>query len=415
MSSATDLHPSPDLSDPPRVVLLEGIHPAAASLLRGQGFEVTEIRGALGPGALAEALRGAAILGLRSKTQVTAETLSECTDLLAIGAFCIGTNQVDLSAAAQRGIAVFNSPFSNTRSVAELTIAEIIALSRRLFDKSSGLHAGRWDKSAAHAHEIRGRTLGIVGYGHIGSQLSVLAEAMGMRVTFYDIAPKLPLGNAMALPSLQALLETADVVSLHVPATPLTEGMIGAAELAMMRPGSFLINNARGSVVDIGALAVALASGAIGGAAVDVFPEEPAANQGAFDCPLAGLSNAILTPHIGGSTEEAQENIARDVSSKLLRFMLNGSTTTSVNVPEVDLPLLRESQHRILHFHRNVPGVLGRMHTMLAARGVNINAEFLQSKAELSYVILDVDPVEGEAVKEGLRQIPETIRVRTLW
>lgn len=413
MSSAPER--TPDLSDPPRVVLLEGVHPAAAATLRGQGFEVHESRGALEGAALIDALRGAAILGIRSKTQLPGDVLEACPDLLAVGCFCIGTNQVDLAAAAQLGIAVFNSPFSNTRSVAELTIAEIIALHRRLFDKSVGMHHGRWDKSAAHAHEIRGRTLGIVGYGHIGSQLSVLAESMGMRVVYYDVAPRLPMGNAMPLGSLRELLETADVVSLHVPATPLTEGMIGEAELAAMRPGSFLINNARGSVVDLHALCAALRDGQVAGAAIDVFPDEPAANDATFSCELAGLPNVLLTPHIGGSTEEAQENIARDVSSKILRFMLNGSTTSSVNVPEVELPQLRSDQHRILHFHRNVPGVLSRMHSMLAARGVNINAEFLQSKGDLSYVILDVDPVEGEAVKDGMRQIPETIRVRTLW
>ncbi|MFO0872958.1 MAG: phosphoglycerate dehydrogenase [Phycisphaerales bacterium] len=360
-------------------------------------------------------MRRADLLGIRSKSRLDRGLLEETDRLLAIGCFCIGTDQVDLPAARSRGIAVFNAPFSNTRSVAELTIAEIVALSRRLGDKSAALHAGRWDKSATGAHEVRGRTLGIVGYGHIGSQVSVLAESMGLRVIYFDTASKLPMGNAQPVPTLDALLERSDVVSLHVPATPSTERMIGAAQLARMKPGAMLINNARGSVVDVPALADALRRGAVGGAAVDVFPSEPEESTGAFACELVGLPNVILTPHIGGSTEEAQENIARDVSAKLARFVRNGSTTSSVNVPEVDLPSPRENQHRILHFHHNVPGVLGRMHTMLAELGVNINAEYLQSSGELSYVILDIDPMADEAVKEGMRRVPETIRVRTLW
>lgn len=400
---------------PLHAVLLENIHPAGEEALRGFGFSVERHVNALSRDALRAALGRADVVGIRSKTRLDAELLAEAPRLLTIGCFCIGTDQVDLRAAGQRGVAVFNAPFSNTRSVAELTIAEIIALSRRLGDKSAALHAGTWDKSAAGAHEVRGRTLGIVGYGHIGSQVSVIAEALGLRVQYYDIAPKLPMGNAMARNSLDELLASSDIVSIHVPATPLTENLIGRDELAKMRPGAHLINNARGSVVDLDALADALRSGHISGAAVDVFPTEPEESKGAFVCALARLPNVILTPHIGGSTEEAQESIARDVIAKLVRFIRNGSTTTAVNVPEVDLPLVRAEQHRILHFHHNVPGVLGRMHTMLAQLGVNINAEFLQSTGDLSYVILDVDPSSGESVKQGLDTVPETIRVRTLW
>lgn len=399
----------------PHAVLLENIHPAAEEILVPLGFTVERHRHAMSRDELRAVLPRADLIGLRSKTRLDADLLSHADRLLAVGCFCIGTDQVDLGAARSRGVAVFNAPFSNTRSVAELTIAEIVALSRRLGDKSAALHAGRWDKSATGAHEVRGRTLGIVGYGHIGSQVSVLAESMGLRVIYFDVASKLPMGNAQSVPTLEILLERSDVVSLHVPATPATERMIAAAQLARMRPGAMLINNARGSVVDVSALAEALRAGRLGGAAVDVFPSEPEESTGAFACELAGAPNVILTPHIGGSTEEAQENIARDVSAKLARFVRNGSTTTSVNVPEVDLPSPRENQHRILHFHHNVPGVLGRMHTMLASLGVNINAEYLQSTGDLSYVILDIDPIADMAVKDGMRQVPETIRVRTLF
>ncbi len=402
-------------NDPIHVVLLENIHSAATEVFRDLGFDVSTTEKSLEGPALQKALEGAHVLGIRSKTQLTKEVIASTRDLMAVGCFCIGTNQVDLNEAGARGIAVFNSPFSNTRSVAELTIAEIIGLYRRLGDKSAGLHAGQWDKSALNCHEVRGRVLGIVGYGHIGSQLSVLAEALGMRVVYYDIASKLPLGNAMPMPSLESLMKSADVVSIHVPATPLTENMIGAAQISWMKPGSLLINNARGSVVDVAALAAAIRAGHLAGAAADVFPSEPTSNSERFESPLCGLPNVILTPHIGGSTEEAQENIAREVASKLSRFLLNGSTSSSVNVPEVELPSLRPDQHRILHFHRNVPGVLSKMHGLLANKGVNINAEFLQSNREVSYVILDVDPVTDDSVIEALRSIPETIRMRTLW
>ena len=396
------------------ILLTEAIHPAAADLLAESGLTVSTR-----PDALVEddlpALEGVQVLGIRSKSRVTAALLERAPGLLAIGCFCIGTNQVDLEEACRNGVAVFNAPFSNTRSVAEMTIAEIIALHRRLFDRSMAMHAGRWDKSAAHAHEVRGRTLGIVGYGHIGSQVSILAEALGMHVVYHDVVPRLPLGNARALASLEAVLDVADVVTLHVPATRDTDGLVGRAALERMRPGALLVNNARGSVVDLPAIAEALRSGRLGGVALDVYPAEPSANEEVFRCDLAGLPNVILTPHIGGSTEEAQESIARDVGAKLVRYLANGTTTSAVNVPEVELPQLRPDQHRFLHIHRNVPGVLSKMHAIMAERDVNIHAEYLQSNAEVSYVILDVEPHHAEAVQRGLEAIPETIRLRALY
>jgi len=407
-----------------RVLLLEGVHPRARELFEREGFGVEERRGAMGPEELREALGEVHLLGVRSKTQVTAEALGACKRLLGTGCFCIGTNQVALEEAGDQGLPVFNSPFSNTRSVAELTIAETICLHRRLGDRSAALHAGSWMKSASGAHEVRGRVLGIVGYGHIGSQVSVLAEAMGMRVLFYDIASKLALGNAQPVGSLDVLLERSDVVTLHVPATPTTRNMLGEPQLARMRPGAMVINNARGSVVDVPALARAIREGRIGGAAIDVFPEEPASSGESFVSDLQGLENVILTPHIGGSTEEAQEAIASDVASKLIRFVNNGSTTGAVNVPQVDLPEQgprdggepeAERPHRILHFHRNVPGVLSKMHQLMASAGANITGEYLRTNERVGYVVLDVDPTDTDPIVEGLRAIPETIRVRVLW
>jgi D-3-phosphoglycerate dehydrogenase len=418
-----------------RVVLLEGIDPAGKDLLAAEGFAVESLPKALEGAALAEAVKGAHLLGIRSKTQVRKEALAGAARLLAVGTFCIGTDQVDLAGACSRGVPVFNSPFSNTRSVAELTIAEVVALFRRLFQKSAQLHAGVWDKSAAGSHEVRGKTLGIVGYGHIGSQVSVLAEAMGMRVLYYDIVPRLPLGNARAVRSLDELLKSSDVVTLHVPDTAQTRGMIGREQMARMRQGSMLINNARGKIVDLPALRGALEEGRLSGAALDVFPREPAGKGESFESEIRGVENVILTPHIGGSTEEAQEAIARDVAEKLVKYVNNGSTTGAVNVPQVELaeqgqaepPAFAEPkaggtpkdggtrQHRILHFHRNVPGVLSKMHGVIAELGVNITAEYLQTNRDVGYVVLDVDPTHGEAVLEGLRGIPETIRVRMLF
>jgi D-3-phosphoglycerate dehydrogenase len=395
----------------PRIVLMESIHPAAAALLRERGFEVETMDRSPAPPELAALARAATMIGVRSKTRVTEALLRESPALAAVGCFCIGTDQVDAAAGAL-GIPVFNAPFSNTRSVAEMTLAEIVCLSRGLFHKSAQLHAGRWDKSARHSREVRGRTLGIVGYGHIGSQLSVLAEAVGLRVVFFDTARKLALGNAQSLPSMDQVLAASDFVSLHVPDHASTRGMIGAEQLRRMRPGAMLVNNSRGSVVDIAALAAALREGHLGGAAVDVFPEEPVENGDGFVTPLAGLPNVILTPHIGGSTEEAQEAIAVDVGEKLSRFWRQGCTSASVNFPPVELPTVRGGQMRILHVHRNVPGVLSKMHAILAGAGVNINAEHLQSDARTSYVILDVDAFDDPRVLDALRALPETVRMR---
>lgn len=400
------------MSERPLAVLVEAIHAAADGPLREAGFDVERLDRSPDASQLAALLARATVIGLRSKTRLPATSLSAAQRLAAVGCFCIGTDQVDLACAARTGVPVFNSPFSNTRSVAELTLAEIIALSRRLFDKSAQLHTGLWDKSAKECREVRGRTLGIVGYGHIGSQLSVLAEGLGMRVVYFDIARRLALGNAHALPSLQAVLEASDVVSLHVPDTDRTRNLIGMKELAQMKRGAALINNSRGKVVDLEALAAALRSGHLSGAAADVFPEEPAENGQGFRTPLAGLGNVILTPHIGGSTEEAQEAIAVDVAEKLARFWKHGTTATAVNFPQVDLPQVKDGLLRILHVHRNVPGVLGKMHTLLAQAGINIHAEFLQSDSDTSFVILDVDPFGDATLLDGLGAMPETIRMR---
>ena len=405
-----------------KILLLEGVHPRGADILRAEGFHVETHAKALEGDALLKAMADTHVLGIRSKTTITSDVLAAAPRLLTIGCFCIGTNQVDTREACARGIPVFNSPFSNTRSVAELTIAEVISLHRGLVDKSVGLHRGDWDKSAAGAHEVRGRTIGLVGYGHIGSQVSVLAEAMGMRVIFYDVVPKLAHGNARQVRSLPELLAESDIVSLHVPSTAQTERLIGRAQISQMRRGSFLINNARGSVVDLDALADALRSGHIAGAALDVFPIEPAGKGDTFASPVQGLKNVILTPHIGGSTEEAQENISVDVVGKLARFVNNGSTTGAVNVPEVDLPEqvrtdgeTEHRTHRILHFHRNVPGVLRHINAITAELGVNVNAQYLRTNEQIGYVVLDVDPSDAPSLDDRLRTVPDTLRVRALW
>lgn len=405
-----------------KVLLLEGVHPAGVALLEREGFDVRAEPKALGGDALLHAVADAHAVGVRSKTTLTPETLAAGRRLLTVGAFCAGTNQIALPEAARAGVPVFNAPFTNTRSVAELTIAEVIALHRRLFDKSAGMHAGRWDKSAAGAHEVRGRTLGIIGYGHIGSQVSVLAEAMGLRVLYYDVAPKLPLGNARPCGSLEELLGASDVVTIHVPSTPATDGMLRAPQIAAMRPGSFLINNARGTVVDVAALAAALASGHLAGAAADVFPDEPEASGQGFDSPLRGLPNVILSPHIGGSTIEAQAAIAEEVALKLIRFINNGSTMGAVNVPQVDLPGQQSPEqagparrHRILNFHRNEPGFLNRLNGAIAQAGANVAAQHLQTQGDIGYVVLDVDPSDGEGVMDAIKSLPGSIRSRILW
>lgn len=400
--------------NPGSTVLLEGIHEAADRGLERIGLPVRRHPGSLEERSLHEAAADAVVLGIRSRTRIDRAFLEAAPRLNAIGCFCIGTNQVDLEAAAERGIAVFNAPFSNTRSVAELTLAELVMLLRRIPERNADMHAGRWRKSATGSREVRGRTLGIVGYGHIGTQLSVLAESLGMQVLYHDVVGKLPIGNARSAGGLDELLAASDVVSLHVPATAATRGMIGADQLATMRPGAFLINNARGDVVDLEALAEALDRGHLAGAAVDVFPVEPRSGEAGFECPLLGRPNVILTPHIGGNTLEAQAAIGEEVSGKLARFMLEGATGTAVNLPNVDLPARRPGQLRILHFHRNVPGVLGRMHGVLAELEVNISAEYLQSDGDLSYVILDVEPLAVDRVRDEIARIPETIRTRTI-
>ena len=396
------------------ILLLESIHSSADGVLIDEGLRIARAVGSLEGDELVARLATTRMVGIRSKTQLTRETLAQASHLQCIGCFCIGTNQVDLEAAAEHGITVFNSPFSNTRSVAEMTLAEIIALHRRLFDRSMRLHQGHWDKSATAAHEVRGRTLGIVGYGHIGSQISVLAESLGMRVLYHDILPVMPMGNARACSDLGELLERSDIVTLHVPETEGTRHLIGAAELERMKPGAALINNARGSVVDVSALRTALEARTIGGAAIDVYPEEPRSNTVDFECPLAGLDNVILTPHIGGSTEEAQEQIAAEVAVKIARFDATGTTTSSVNIPEVELPVRPPDQVRILHFHRNVPGVLSKMHAIIAEHEVNITAEYLRTTGGLSYVIMDCGRLKGTDALQRLESLDETIRMRVL-
>ncbi len=406
------------------IVLLEGTHESGTAALVEDGFSVRTHKGALEGDALLNEIRRAHIVGIRSKTQLTSTVLDQCQRLLSIGCFCAGTNQVDLESAADRGIAVFNSPFSNTRSVAELTIAEIIALHRKLTARSHALHRGIWDKSAAGSHEVRGKTLGIIGYGHIGSQVSILAEALGMRVQFFDTLSKLPLGNAHSASSIDELVRTSDVITIHVPDTDTTRSMFGKDQIAMMKPGSYLLNNARGSIVDLDAMREAIESGHLAGGAVDVFPDEPAKSGESFVSPLQGLDNMILTPHVGGSTIEAQEAISLDIANKLTRFLNLGTTTGAVNVPEVDLPEQHRGglgdgsekrSHRILNFHRNVPGVLNKIHEAAADLHINIAGQYLQTNAQIGYLVLDADPSNAPALHERINAIEESIRTRILW
>jgi len=398
------------------ILLLEGISDSAVSYLRDQGYTtITRMAKALDGEALKEALKGVHILGIRSRTQLTADVLAAADRLMVVGCFCIGTNQVDLKAARQLGIAVFNAPFSNTRSVAELVMGEIIMLLRGVFPKSVAAHQGEWSKSAAGYREVRGRTLGIVGYGNIGSQLSVLAENFGMRVIYWDIVSKLPLGNASRCASFDELLHWSDIVTVHVPETPASEGMIGAAEIAKMKAGAILINNARGTVVDLDALAVALRGGHIAGAAIDVFPVEPSKNGEAFVTPLQGIENVILTPHIGGSTEEAQARIGEEVSAKLADYSDTGSTLGAVNFPQVTLPI-QATGVRFIHSHRNVPGILTGINNVFASRGINIAGQHLQTDGEVGYVVVDAAAThDSRAILEALRELPGTIRARILY
>lgn len=397
-----------------RVVLLENIHLGAKSALESAGYDVELLPDSPSGAALDRALEGAQVLGIRSKTQITADVLKRHPSLELIGCFCIGTDQVDLKRANALGIPVFNAPHSNTRSVAELVIAEIVALSRQLGDRNSNAHKGIWMKSAEGAHEVRGKTLGIVGYGHIGSQVSVLAEAFGMKVLFYDIVKKLPLGNSQSVGKLAELLKSSDFISLHVPDSSQTRGMIGEKEIRMMKAGAALINASRGTVVDIDALANAIRSGALSGAAIDVFPEEPASNKQKFSSPLQGLPNVILTPHIGGSTLEAQEAIGLEVAASFIGYLTNGTTTGAVNFPMIDLPRIHEGSHRIINVHKNVPGVLGDINSIISDHGANILAQGLATDQTVGYLITDVSGAKGEDLVREISQLKTSLRTRAL-
>jgi D-3-phosphoglycerate dehydrogenase / 2-oxoglutarate reductase len=400
-----------------RVLLLEGVNDSAIDLMRAAGYlNLARLPKALEGEALSEAVQGVHVLGIRSRTQPTEDVLATADRLIVVGCFSVGTNQVNLSAARRRGIPVFNAPFSNTRSLAELTIGEIVMLLRRVFPRSVAAHAGGWDKTATDSHEVRGKTLGVIGYGNIGLQLSTLAEAMGMRVLFFDQADKLRHGNTEPAECLHELLARSDVVSLHVPETPATRNMIGEAEIRVMKRGAYLINNSRGTVVDLDALAVALKDGHLRGAAVDVFPIEPTASSEAFVTPLQGHDNVILTLHIGGSTEEAQERIGVEVAKKLIDYSDVGSTVGAVNFPQVQLPS-RPTGTRYIHVHRNVPGILGRLNDRFSHRGLNITAQYLQMDAEVGYVVIDAEDSaqNSQATLQEIRALEGTIRARLLY
>ena len=397
-----------------KILLLENVHPVASEAFKAEGFQVEIAKGALPEAELVARVADAHILGIRSKTQVTQAVLDAGRRLLSVGAFCIGTNQIATLKANQRGVPVFNAPFSNTRSVAELIIAEIVMLSRRLGDRSREVHEGRWNKVAVGSHEIRGKTLGIVGYGHIGTQVGVLAEAFGMRVVFFDIMAKLPMGNNRTMVTLDELLAISDFDTLHVPETPATKNMVGAAELARMKPGACLLNASRGTVVEIEPLAAAIKSGHVGGAAVDVYPDEPEGNSEGFASPLRNLENVILTPHIGGSTEEAQEAIGREVSASLIKYINTGATTGAVNFPQIEMPLAKGA-HRILNVHKNVPGVLRDINKIVSDWGANIRAQVLSTDADIGYLIMDLDQDVSQDVKRAVGALDTSIKTRILF
>ena len=413
MSVQKTSYPKQDI----RVLLLEGVSATAVETFRAAGYSQLEIHDkSLPEDELKARIAEAHIVGIRSRTQLNAEVLAGAKRLIAVGCFCIGTNQVDLDAAELAGIPVFNAPYSNTRSVAELVVAQAVMLMRGIPQKNAQCHRGGWSKSAEGSHEVRGKTIGIVGYGHIGTQVGVLAEALGMNVIFHDIETKLSLGNARAAAGLGDLLARSDVVTLHVPETAATRNMFAAAQLAAMKPGAHLINASRGTVVDIDALAAALESGRVGGAAVDVFPVEPKGNADPFVSPLTRFDNVILTPHVGGSTLEAQDNIGLEVAAKLVRYSDNGSTLSAVNFPEVTLPE-HAGSHRLLHIHRNVPGVLSRVNEIFGQRGINIDGQFLRTDANVGYVVIDVsaDDAQATELRAALAAIPGTLRTRVLY
>ena len=402
-----------------KILLLEGVHDSAVNVLKQQGYDSIEyVKTSLSEEELCERIKDVHFLGIRSRTQLTEKVFAAAEKLIGVGCFCIGTNQVDLAAARRHGVVVFNAPFSNTRSVAELVLAEIIMLLRRIPEKNAAAHRGGWDKSANGSFEARGKVLGIIGYGHIGSQLSILAEQIGMQVRFYDIETKLPLGNALSVGSLDALLEQADVVTLHVPETAQTQWMISASQLAKMKQGALLINASRGTVVNIEDLAASLRSGHLGGAAIDVFPVEPSSNNDLFESPLRGIDNCILTPHVGGSTQEAQENIGIEVAGKLAHYSDNGSTLSAVNFPEVSLPA-HHGARRLLHIHQNRPGMLTKINQIMAEQNINVSGQYLQTDSEVGYVVIDVDTPEESTIADDLleqmRAIEGTIRARVLY
>lgn len=398
-----------------RFLLLEGVHQSAIDSLNDAGYTNIEyLKTSLPEDELIEKIKDAHFVGIRSRTQLNEKVFESAKKLLAVGCFCIGTNQVDLSAALVRGIPVFNAPYSNTRSVAELVIGQIILLLRGIPQKNAAAHRGEWQKLAKGSFETRGKKLGIVGYGNIGSQLSVLAESMGMKVYLYDIVTKLPLGNATQVASLKELMETCDVISLHVPETAQTANMIGTKEISWMKQGSILINASRGTVVDIDALAAALEKNQLAGAAIDVFPVEPRSNDDEFISPLRAYDNCILTPHIGGSTMEAQENIGLEVAEKLVRYCDNGSTQASVNFPEVALPS-HPNMHRLLHIHQNVPGVLSQINSVFSDNGINIRSQYLQTNDKIGYVVMDIDEEHSDIALDKLNSVDGTIKCRVLW
>jgi D-3-phosphoglycerate dehydrogenase len=396
------------------VLLLENVHPVAVQLLKDEGFNVETYHAAMTEDELCEKIRNVSVLGIRSKTQVTQRVLDEASRLMVIGAFCIGTNQIDLKAATRKGVAVFNAPFSNTRSVVELAIAEMIMLIRNIGDKSVKMHQGIWDKSAKGSFEVRGKKLGLIGYGNIGTQLSVIAESLGMNVLYYDTEEKLSLGNAVKCKTMQEVIEQADVISLHVDGRPSNKNLIGEREFGWMKPGVIFINLSRGHIVDIQALRENILSGKVAGCGIDVYPHEPASNDEEFQSELRGLPNTILTPHIGGSTLEAQQNIGNFVPAKIMDYINTGSTSNSVSFPNLTLPLL-ENAHRLIHIHENVPGILAKINHVLANHGINIVGQYLKTNETIGYVITDIDKQYDKDVIKELRGIEHTIKFRILY
>ena len=405
--------------DENKFVLLEGIHPSAVETLKSAGYNNIEYhKGALSKSELKDVLKDARFIGIRSRTHLTKDIIDAAPKLAGIGCFCIGTNQVELEAATVKGIPVFNAPFSNTRSVAELVLAEAILLLRRVPEANARAHQGKWNKIATGSHEARGKNLGIIGYGHIGSQLSVLAESLGMNVYFYDIETKLPLGNAKQISTMQELLAMSDIVSMHVPENATTIKMIGKLEIDMMKSGAILLNASRGSVIDIDALTQALEANKLSGAAIDVFPTEPASNSDPFESPLCKFDNVIITPHIGGSTSEAQENIGIEVATKLAKYSDTGATLSAVNFPKAALPIPAKGSSRFINIHHNQPGVLTAINTLFAEQGLNISAQYLQTDPQIGYVVIDIDRVEQSKAEEllvKLKNVNGTIRARLLF